>query len=154
MIAHALMKRCNQIQCQWLSHLDGIMGLSTRIPLVTAVLSCLPMPTQACLHMLQGFFEGERELDGWLADVRDVARAHVLAAETPSAHGRYIVSNSHTVSNEQLYSILTDRFPQYKFPSKEPQEHKLLFDTSKVRAGQYHVSQCLKKLMLIYCLDL
>jgi nucleoside-diphosphate-sugar epimerase len=28
-----------------------------------------------------------------LCDVRDVARAHVLAAETPGASGRYIVSH-------------------------------------------------------------
>lgn len=27
-------------------------------------------------------------------DVRDVARAHIAAAETPSAHGRYIVANT------------------------------------------------------------
>jgi hypothetical protein len=31
-----------------------------------------------------------------LADVRDVARAHILAAEHPSATGRYIVANSHS----------------------------------------------------------
>lgn len=30
------------------------------------------------------------------ADVRDVARCHVLAAETPAASGRYIVAASHT----------------------------------------------------------
>ena len=30
------------------------------------------------------------------ADVRDVARAHILAAETPGASGRYIVAASHT----------------------------------------------------------
>lgn len=30
------------------------------------------------------------------ADVRDVARAHILAADNPAASGRYIVANSHT----------------------------------------------------------
>ena len=36
------------------------------------------------------------------ADVRDVARAHLLAAETPSAKGRYIVANSHSLPASQI----------------------------------------------------
>ena len=33
-----------------------------------------------------------------MTDVRDVAAAHILAAETPSASGRYIVSWPHSTS--------------------------------------------------------
>ena len=85
--------------------------------------------------MWQGFIEAESEeasLNDWLTDVRDVARAHVLAAETPSAKGRYIVSQTHTHSNQELYAALAARFPQYGFPRRQPEEAKLLFDTSKV----------------------
>lgn len=43
--------------------------------------------------MLQGWLEGSPGGDPTHADVRDVARAHILAAENPSASGhRYIVS--------------------------------------------------------------
>jgi hypothetical protein len=40
------------------------------------------------------------------ADVRDVARAHVLAAENPSASGRYIVANSHSTPPSHISAWL------------------------------------------------
>ena len=40
------------------------------------------------------------------ADVRDVARAHVLAAETPSASGRYIVAGSHSTPASEISATL------------------------------------------------
>lgn len=48
--------------------------------------------------MLQGVLEGKGVSGSGtvFADVRDVARAHVLAAETPEAKGRYIVSQAAT----------------------------------------------------------
>ncbi len=43
---------------------------------------------------MQGIAEGApAQGTPLICDVRDVARAHVLAAETPSASGRYIVSH-------------------------------------------------------------
>ncbi len=49
--------------------------------------------TDGMLMEIQGYLEGAESL-GTSAncDVRDVARAHVLAAEIPSASGRYIIS--------------------------------------------------------------
>ena len=35
-------------------------------------------------------------------DVRDVARAHVLAAEVPSAQGRYILSHTHAADAAEI----------------------------------------------------
>ena len=39
--------------------------------------------------MLQGLIEGTNDsVMPWVCDVRDIARAHILAAEVPSAKGR------------------------------------------------------------------
>lgn len=47
--------------------------------------------------------------------MRDVAKAHVLAAETPSAKGRYLVTYDQTVPDKAVLELLAERFPQYKF---------------------------------------
>ena len=53
---------------------------------------------------------------GWI-DVRDVANAHILAYENPSANGRYIL-----VERVEHYSkvvqILRDAFPTLQLPEK------------------------------------
>ena len=49
----------------------------------------------------------------------DVAKAHVLAAETPTAKGRYLVCTPHEVSGLMVVDALKKRFPQYKFDVKE-----------------------------------
>ncbi len=56
---------------------------------------------------MQGIVEG-KPVDGTplICDVRDVARAHVLSAETPSASGRYIVSARAPVTATYLSTIL------------------------------------------------
>ena len=42
------------------------------------------------LMLMQGLIEGtNKEVTPWVCDVRDIARAHVLAAEVPNAKGRY-----------------------------------------------------------------
>ena len=43
------------------------------------------------------------------ADVRDVARAHILAAENPAASGRYIVANSHSTPANLISTWLQAR---------------------------------------------
>lgn len=45
---------------------------------------------------LQGWLEGKAGGSPTHCDVRDVALAHIRAAETPPAAGRYIVSHQHT----------------------------------------------------------
>ena len=53
-----------------------------------------------------------------LADVRDVAHAHLLAGETPCAAGRYLVS-ARTVSLLQIADLLRPHFPDYPLPRNE-----------------------------------
>ena len=45
-------------------------------------------------------------------DVRDVARAHILAAEVPGAHGRYLVSHESTVPSKFISDVLQVRAQQ------------------------------------------
>lgn len=69
----------------------------------------------------------------WLCDVQDVTRAHLLAATTPAAHGRYLVSNRSEVSTKAVVEVLAERFPQYKWPKDVPDKDvKDFADTSKV----------------------
>ena len=44
--------------------------------------------------ILEGTYPGIMDLSWGFVDVRDVARAHVLAAETPEAQGRYLTANT------------------------------------------------------------
>ena len=61
---------------------------------------------------VQGVAEGTA-LQGTplICDVRDVARAHVLAAEEPSASGRYIVSHRAPLTATALSKALQVCFP-------------------------------------------
>ena len=64
------------------------------------------MPT-AFANVMQGIAEGT-PVQGTLliCDVRDVARAHVLAAEIPGASGRYIVSHRAPITATALSKAL------------------------------------------------
>lgn len=53
-----------------------------------------------------------------VVDVREVARAHVLAGFNPQAAGRYILSG-HVASLLQMATVLRARFPNYPLPSVE-----------------------------------
>lgn len=53
-----------------------------------------------------------------LVDVRDVARAHLLAGDTPAAHGRHIIA-AREASLLDMANILAPKFPQYPFPKME-----------------------------------
>ena len=55
-------------------------------------------------------------------DVRDVAKAHVLAMERENAHGRYIVSSAEGVSRLEMAKMLRDdpEFQDYPIPDEEP----------------------------------
>ncbi|MEO6470261.1 MAG: NAD-dependent epimerase/dehydratase family protein [Aeromicrobium sp.] len=59
---------------------------------------------------------GAPDLALGFVDVRDVARAHVLAGFTPAAHGRYI-TNAQTVTMLDIGRMLRQRFGRsYPFP--------------------------------------
>ena len=50
-------------------------------------------------------------------DVRDVARAHVLAYERPGARGRYLCIGT-VLHRAQLIGMLRELFPQYPITAK------------------------------------
>ncbi|KAL5980321.1 NADPH-cytochrome p450 reductase [Asimina triloba] len=50
-------------------------------------------------------------------DVRDVAAAHILVLETPSASGRYLCAES-VLHRGDVVHILANLFPQYPVPTK------------------------------------
>jgi len=70
--------------------------------------------------MWQRWLEGSAGSSGTTyVDVRDVARAHVLAAEVPSARGRYILSHTHGASAAEIAKWLQEAFPEWDLPSGE-----------------------------------
>ncbi|KAK7256284.1 hypothetical protein RIF29_29725 [Crotalaria pallida] len=50
-------------------------------------------------------------------DVRDVALAHILVYENPSASGRYIIAES-SLHRGELVEVLAKYFPEYPVPTK------------------------------------
>jgi dihydroflavonol-4-reductase len=68
-------------------------------------------------QMMTNEFPGILKI-GWnFVDVRDVARAHVLAMENPQAQGRYIVSNE-SLWMKDLVAQLKRKYPDYKYPKR------------------------------------
>lgn len=53
-----------------------------------------------------------------LVDVRDVARAHILAGDTPAANGRHIIA-AREASLLDMAKMLAPKFPKYPFPKME-----------------------------------
>ncbi|WP_109004990.1 NAD-dependent epimerase/dehydratase family protein [Streptomyces rishiriensis] len=58
------------------------------------------------------FFYGAPDFSFTTADVRDVAAAHIAAAERPEAHGRYIVAAPEMTSFHQMSAILRRHHPR------------------------------------------
>ncbi|CAA2958178.1 Hypothetical predicted protein [Olea europaea subsp. europaea] len=48
-------------------------------------------------------------------DVRDVARAHILALENPSASGRYCLVGT-LLSTSEIFKIIRKLYPHYNYP--------------------------------------
>lgn len=61
---------------------------------------------------------GVPHLEFGLVDVREVAKAHILAGFTPEASGRFIV-NTETGSLLSMAQMLRSEFPKYPLPKKE-----------------------------------
>ena len=69
-----------------------------------------------CLaNMLQGWLEGKPGGSPVHCDVRDVATAHISAAERPAASGRYIVSHASTSNPAEVgrWLQVTDRLHRH-----------------------------------------
>ena len=65
---------------------------------------------------------------GWICDVRDVARAHILAAENPSSQGRYIISHPWTISTAAQLKAAQKALPHLEVPAGEEGEVKQMFE--------------------------
>lgn len=80
---------------------------------------------------MKGFIENTKfSFMPWHADVRDVARAHILAAEVSSAKGRFIVGHP-PASSKYVSEVLSKRFPGYKFPAGDDNKPTAYGDASK-----------------------
>ena len=65
--------------------------------------------------MTKGVYPGVLALTWGFVDVRDVARAHVLALETPSAKGRYLCAGD-ILSMRETVAALRESIPAAKLP--------------------------------------
>jgi len=69
-------------------------------------------------RLMTGELPAMPQLNFGIADVRDVARAHILAAENPQAKGRYIASSCKNFWMVEMGGILKKSFPkECKAPS-------------------------------------
>ncbi|KAK9842550.1 hypothetical protein WJX81_005642 [Elliptochloris bilobata] len=72
---------------------------------------------------VKGLVEGKAaEGTPIICDVRDVAAAHVAAAELPAASGRYIVSQRAPITPSLVAEVLRARFPEFAIPDVPPGE--------------------------------
>jgi len=67
--------------------------------------------------ILSGAYPTLMSVTWGIVDVRDVAKAHVLAMETPKAKGRYLVSNETMTMTEVVKHLRDIGYSQYKLPS-------------------------------------
>nr|UUJ74920.1 cinnamoyl-CoA reductase [Cephalotaxus hainanensis] len=67
------------------------------------------------IKLLTGDLERRDNKVRHIVDVRDCAKAHLLAYEAPSAAGRYLCS-AHTINTKELVDILHRLYPQYTYP--------------------------------------
>ena len=83
---------------------------------------------------MQGLIEGdEPSLFPWVCDLADVAKAHVLAAEVPTAKGRYLISQENEVPDQEIIDVLKKRFPQFKIKDSDKNPgHKQFLSSQKV----------------------
>lgn len=89
--------------------------------------SLSPTSESGSLSLLDQLLRGQLFLgvpDMWFAivDVRDVATAHIRAAEIPDSHGRYILADRTTHSFVEIASILrsitgSSRIPTHSLPN-------------------------------------
>ena len=95
--------------------------------------AALPDPTS--VGFLKAWLEGTASTGSitFAPDVRDVARAHLLAATTPAAKGRYIVSETTSTSPGFIARTLQARFPQYDIPDGVDELPETTIDNSKAQ---------------------
>ncbi|KAH0728017.1 hypothetical protein KY284_003882 [Solanum tuberosum] len=106
----------------------------------TMVIGSLLQPTlnttcAAILQLLNGSETYPNTTSGWV-NVKDVALAHILAFENPSANGRYIMVES-VAHYSELAQILRELYPTMKLPEKcvddKPFPPKYQFNVEKAK---------------------
>lgn len=65
--------------------------------------------------IIEGVYPGIFDLTWGIVDVRDVARAHILAIEQEHAQGRYVCAND-TMTMKEVVAILKEEAPGKKLP--------------------------------------
>ncbi|KAL3817860.1 hypothetical protein ACJIZ3_003765 [Penstemon smallii] len=83
------------------------------------------------LNLINGAETFQNETWGFV-NVKDVVDAHILAYETPSANGRYLMVER-TAHHSEIVKILRELYPTLKLPEKSSDD--------KPFAPTYHVSQ-------------
>lgn len=71
---------------------------------------------QLFVDLLKGTYPGIMNLTWGFVDVRDVARAHVLAMLTPSAKGRYICAADTIAMRDVVELLAKSGYDKYKLP--------------------------------------
>jgi len=66
--------------------------------------------------MMSGVYPTLMSVKWGIVDVRDVAKAHILAMQTPEAQGRYLVSNETMTMTEVVAYLKSLGYTQYKLP--------------------------------------
>lgn len=90
------------------------------------------MPDGTSVGFLKGWLEGTPSGGSCThSDVRDVARAHLLAAITPHASGRYIVAQPASASPAFISRTLRARFPKYSIADGVEEPAQASMDGSK-----------------------
>lgn len=66
--------------------------------------------------IVEGKYPGILQLNWGFVDVRDVAKAHILAMENPKAKGRYLCAASAKTMSELVELLRKNGYEQYKLP--------------------------------------
>lgn len=99
--------------------------------------SALNTSNKVFVDMAKGVYPGIMELAWGFVDVRDVARAHVLALETSAASGRYLCSGD-VLSMREVVEVLGRVLPGRRLPSL-PLDNA--FGTALMRLASYSQSK-------------
>uniref|UniRef100_A0A0D6QST0 cinnamoyl-CoA reductase n=1 Tax=Araucaria cunninghamii TaxID=56994 RepID=A0A0D6QST0_ARACU len=99
--------------------------------------SSMNASTAHIMKYLTGSAKTYANLTQAYVDVRDVALAHILVYETPSASGRYLCAES-TMHRGELVALLAQLFPQYPLPlvcsdQKNPRKEPYKFSNEKIK---------------------
>lgn len=95
-----------------------------------------PEADSLSVGFIKGIVEGGKIEGGpIICDVRDVAAAHILAAESPSASGRYIISCKGPITPKFVSGVLRTRFPELSIQEATDDTLGDKMDNSRVQKG-------------------